>query len=82
MFLLAFIFTSLIAHIGFSVIENECLALRFLLFKQGTSRPVSSQVPSAEICRRTSALGPHVVTIRYRALGIARLSTAASFKTS
>ena len=39
MFLLAFIFTSLIAHIGFSVIENECLALRFLLFKQGTSRP-------------------------------------------
>ena len=36
LFFFAFIFTSLIAHICFSVIENECSALRFLLFKQGT----------------------------------------------
>ena len=36
LFFFAFIFTSLIAHICSSVIENECSALRFLLFKQGT----------------------------------------------
>jgi len=37
LFFFAFIFTSLIAHICSSVIENECSALRFLLFKRGTS---------------------------------------------
>jgi len=57
MFLFAFIFLSLIAHVCFSVIENECSALRFLLFKQGTPRPVTRQVPSVEGCRRTSASG-------------------------
>jgi len=36
LFFFAFIFTSLIAHFCSSVIENECSALRFLLFKQGT----------------------------------------------
>ena len=55
MFLFAFIFLSLIAHVCFSVIENECSALRFLLFKQGTPRPVTRQVPSVKGCRRTSA---------------------------
>ncbi len=35
LFIFAFIFTSRIAHICSSVIENECSALRFLLFKQG-----------------------------------------------
>ena len=54
MFLFAFIFLSLIAHVCFSVIENECSALRFLLFKQGTPRPVTRQVPSVKGCRRTS----------------------------
>ena len=43
MFLFAFIFLSLIAHVCISVIENECSALRFLLFKQGTPRPVTRQ---------------------------------------
>ena len=57
MFLFAFIFLSLIAHVCFSVIENECSALRFLLFKQGTPRPVTRQVPSVKGCRRTSASG-------------------------
>jgi hypothetical protein len=82
MFLSAFIFISLIAHIGFSVIENECSALRFLSFRQGTPRPVSSQDPSAEICRRTPDLGRHIVTTRYGASGFARLSVAASIKPS
>jgi len=54
MFLFAFIFLSLIAHVCFSVIENECSALRFLLFKPGTPRPVTRQVPSVKGCRRTS----------------------------
>ncbi len=54
MFLFAVIFLSLIAHARFSVIENECSALRFLLFKQGTPRPVTRQVPSVKGCRRTS----------------------------
>ena len=44
MFLFAFILLSLIAHVCFSVIENECSALRFLLFKQGTPQPVTRQV--------------------------------------
>ena len=57
MFLFAFIFLSLIAHVCISVIENECSALRFLLFKQGTPRPVTRQVPSVKGCRRTSAPG-------------------------
>ncbi len=57
MFLFAFIFLSLIAHVYFSVIENECSALRFLLFKQGTPRPVTRQVPSVKGCRRTSVRG-------------------------
>jgi len=61
MFLFDFIFTSLITHIGFLVIENECSSLRFLLFKQGTPGAVSSQVPSAKICRRTSASRPELV---------------------
>jgi uncharacterized membrane-anchored protein len=47
LFLSAFIFLSLIAHISFSVIENAFLALRFFLPKQSTPRPVPSQVPSA-----------------------------------
>jgi len=55
LFLSAFIFLSLIAHIGFSVIENAFLALRFLLLKQSTPRPVSSQVPSAKVRRRMTA---------------------------
>ncbi len=55
MFLFAFIFLSLIAHVGFSVIENAFLALRFLLLKQSTPRPVSSQVPSAKVRRRMTA---------------------------
>ena len=45
MFLFAFVFLSLIAHVCFFVIENECSALRFLLFKPGTPRPVTRQVP-------------------------------------
>jgi len=53
----AFIFASLIAHIGFSVIEKTFSALRFFLFKQSTPRPVPSQVPSARVRRRMSALG-------------------------
>jgi len=53
----AFIFASLIAHIGFSVIENTFSALRFFLFKQSTPRPVPSQLPSAKVRRRMSALG-------------------------
>ncbi len=52
----AFIFASLIAHIGFSVIENTFSALRFFLFKQSTPRPVPSQLPSAKVRRRMSAL--------------------------
>ena len=57
MFLFAFIFLSLIAHVGFSVIENKCSALRFLLFQQGTPQPDTGQVPSVKGCRRTSAVG-------------------------
>ncbi len=57
LFLFAFIFTSFISHIWSSVIENECSALRFLVFKQGTPRPTPGQVPSAKVCHRTSALG-------------------------
>jgi len=53
----AFIFASLIAQIGFSVIEKTFSALRFFLFKQSTPRPVPSQVPSARVRRRMSALG-------------------------
>ena len=53
MFLFAFIFLSLIAHVCFSVIENECSALRFLLFKQGTPRPVTRQVPSGSVLPST-----------------------------
>ena len=37
LFLSAFIFTSLITHVCFSVIENASSALRFLLFKLGYS---------------------------------------------
>ncbi len=55
LFLSAFIFLSLIAHIGFSVIENAFLALRFFLLKQSTPRPVPSQVPSAKVRRRMTA---------------------------
>jgi len=43
LFLFAFIFLSLIAHIGFSVIENAFLALQFFLLKQSTPRPLSLQ---------------------------------------
>ena len=55
LFLSAFIFASLSAHIGFSVIENAFSALHFFLFKQGTPWPVPSQVPSAKVSRRMSA---------------------------
>jgi hypothetical protein len=55
MFLFAFIFLSLVAHVCISVIENECSALRFLLFRQGTPRPATRQVPSVNGCRRTFA---------------------------
>ena len=57
LFLSDFIFASLIAHIGFSVIENAFSALRFFLFKHSTPRPVPSQVPSARVRRRMAALG-------------------------
>ena len=38
LFPFAFIFTSLVTHICFSVIENKCSSLPFWLFKQGTPR--------------------------------------------
>lgn len=49
MFLFAFVFTSLITHICFSVIENECTASNFLFFRQDTPLPVPGQVPSATL---------------------------------
>ena len=57
LFLFAFIFTSFISHICSSAIGNDCSALRFLLFKEGTLRPTPKQVPSAKLCQRISALG-------------------------
>ena len=43
-FLSAFIFASLIAHIGFSVIENAFSALRYFLLKQSTPRHVATLI--------------------------------------
>jgi hypothetical protein len=57
MFSFVFVFTSLITHICFSTIENECSALHFLLFKKCTLRPVPDQVPTAKGWRRTPTWG-------------------------
>ncbi len=85
LFLSAFIFLSLIAHIGISVIENAFSALRFFFFKQSTPRPVLSQVPSAKVCRRMSAFPesgrldwhkPAVLRVRFRPIA----DTTAQFR--
>ena len=52
MFFFVFVFTSLITHICFSTIENECSALHYLLFKKCTLHPVPDQVSTAKGWRR------------------------------